>query len=146
MALNIPVNLMNKLAYVTQVQSTLTAADTTIVQPTPAGAGAYNSAANGGGNSAGRDNTAQTQRLSARAPAPNGDVMPDRAEPKSVVTAQGTPSMPLVLSHRSSATPAPSDTPERRLSELDRYAPPDPLPTAPILRAASAYAARMADL
>jgi len=30
----------------------------------------------------------------------------------------------------------------QRASELDRYAPPDPLPTAPILLAASAYAAR----
>jgi|GEM_PF-3727250 len=63
----------------------------------------------------------------------------DRAEPKSVVTAQTAPPQ-----KQSPDRPEQAQEGAGRPSELDRYAPPDPLPTAPILLAASAYAARRA--
>lgn len=135
MALNIPVNLMNATASVSQPTTTTETIDMTqTVQPASAGTGARNAASGGGGGYATADDSLPSKTFFAKRA---GTVTPDKAEPKSVVTAQTASTDKPTLPQTSQATQ--SDPP---VSELDRYAPPDPLPTAPILQAASNYAAK----
>jgi hypothetical protein len=148
MALNIPVNLMSTAAYITQTHAVASAADATVIRPASDSGGSRDTSADGGGGSTEQANKVRRALLSKRLAGPvNAPVpAPDKAEARSVVTAQGTPSMPALVtrdplnaggSNTASGVP---ETPHQ--SEMDRYAPPDPLPTAPILLAASAYAAR----
>lgn len=65
--------------------------------------------------------------------------VPARAEPKSLVNAQTIPS-PFVTVEPQPKSEQPAVL-AKTASELDRYAPPNPLPTAPILKLAESYAA-----
>lgn len=142
MALNIPVNLMAGIGAPTPSQ---TASDTssttdsmTAIQPAFAGADARGATADGESNFG--DSRQQTsQRLMQRM---QGDILleaPARAEPKSVVNAQ-TVSSPFVTVEPQQKSEQPAVL-AKTGSELERYAPPTPLPTAPILKLAESYAA-----
>ncbi|MGJ8597286.1 hypothetical protein [Sulfitobacter sp.] len=141
MALNIPVNLMNTAAPPIQSTGTGTLATDTVsvsaVQPTSAGANTRGTTADGGGLNKG---SAEQQALIFKQRAAHSDVKsPDKAEPKSVIAAQTQTDQPVRLTAEGApANPAPIGP---RQSELDRYAPPNPLPTAPILQFAASYAA-----
>lgn len=143
MALNIPVNLMNVLSTTTQPTQNNEMATVASVQPAKAGEGTQNAASHGNsGDSADRGGTAQFAAMLKKSSMASRTPLPDRAEPRSIVTAQGNPSEQT----EDQSVPAPAaeveDISSHRMSELDRYAPPDPLPTAPILRAATSYAAQ----
>ena len=141
MALNIPVNLMNTAAPPIQSSATSDAANSTntvtTIQPTSSSASTCDTGAEGGGMN--RESAQQKalmiqQRVTLRLPA-----APDKAEPKSVVAAQADrakPEQPIEKAETLTKTPD-----GLRQSELDRYAPPNPLPTAPILQLAASYAA-----
>lgn len=63
----------------------------------------------------------------------------DKAEPNSIVVAQtGAPNRAAPQSVAKAEQPMREVCPQ---SELDRFAPPNPLPTAPILQLAASYAA-----
>jgi hypothetical protein len=146
MALNILVNLMNTAAHMTQMQAVANtgAADTTAIRPASGSSGSRATSSGGGGdNNTSQGSSAQFALVSKRLSGMTALPAPDRAEAKSVVTAQGTPSMPVLTTPEDRGSRLDTVTP--RLTELDRYAPPDPLPTSPILQAASAYAARSQD-
>lgn len=176
MALNIPVNLMS-VAIPPPQQSVSAPADTAVssaaaVQPAAASSNTSNTFTNNGNGQGASGQQAQTAKQSA-APQPSR-AAPDKAEAKSVVTAQignspfsedGGLSAARRAAEANQATArtdalvksigaAPKETsitlekPEqeeaptaKRQSEIDRYAPPDPLPTAPILKAAESYSA-----
>jgi hypothetical protein len=138
MALNIPVNLMSTLAQPALISSGTSAA------PQAEGVGAVapmkstsHSRDSASGAGTGQDSNSQ-QMLMAHMRMTLS--VPDRAEPNSIVTAlTASPQPTPVRTERSQTT---SNTEGARPRELDRYAPPDPLPTAPILQAAASYAAR----
>lgn len=149
MALNIPVNLMNTAAppaQTTTVQpnavQTNGSSAVVAVQPASASSNSRGTANDGGGM---HRNSAEQQALMFKARTTQAPAKaPDRAAPNSIVTAQ-TRSAAQEPSGRaekaiSAPEPAPAHTTPRQ-SELDRYAPPNPLPTAPILQLAASYAA-----
>jgi hypothetical protein len=140
MALNIPVNLMSTVAPPTQAQSASSTADTgdaNIIQPAAKSADTRG-ASTGSGSNAGYGNG----HHKASIPRPEG------AEPKSVVSAQAQAASgnqadttketaigrAKALIASVAAAPASRDELADRPSKVDRYAPPDPLPTAPILK------------
>lgn len=167
MAVNLPINLMSKAAPPLQSQHLSGPSETgvTAVQPTAASA-ATRDASSGDTNGQG---SSQQQALTAKRPVPPppSQATPDNADAKSVVTAQtqNAPDDGLAAARRfaeanqqsartealiqsiSVAPKAPAlvaekketDAPKAQASELDRFAPPDPLPTAPILKAADSY-------
>lgn len=136
MALNIPVNLMN--AAVPQIQSigSQDALTITAIQPSAGSKGARGASSDGGGMN--RGSSAQQALLFPQ----RTTQAPDRATPKSVVTAQtqssGQEPTGVTTNGASPKILTPETPPQ---SELDRYAPPNPLPTAPILQFAASYAA-----
>jgi hypothetical protein len=139
MALNIPVNLMSTAVpnnHASGPAETGTAA-AGMVAPTAASARAGDTSPRSGGGEFGQGG-ADRQMLMAKLRSTLAVAQrPDGAEPTSILTAQTAPA-------KEQAPGGPAQTSEAapRSSELDRYAPPDPLPTAPILLAAAAYAAR----
>ncbi len=139
MALNIPVNLMSTavpFTHSSSVADMAAAAASLTVQPTSGGAGMGSATSGGtGGDGPSRGETAAFLRDSGT-PA----LQSDRAEAQSIVTAKIGPT-PKTDQASAQQTPA---APSLRASEIDRYAPPDPLPTAPILQAAASYAAAAA--
>ena len=137
MALNIPVNLMNTTVPPTQSADAKNTANLTAIQPTAGNTDATDArgTASDGMNRGSSEQLALIfQQRTTQAP--------DKADPKSVVTAQtqsdGQEPKQAVTEVELAKIPTP-DTP--RQSELDRYAPPNPLPTAPILQLAASYAA-----
>lgn len=144
MALNIPVNLMSTAAPALQTQTTSAATvDTAAIQPAGAAADTRG-ASTGGGNSAGSGTGQQTFLAPRKAPQPK----PDRAAPNSVVTAQAQSDLPAAQGAKPgmdiartkaftdsvAASAATNWQQMDRPKKVDRYAPPDPLPTAPILK------------
>jgi len=160
MALNIPINLMSVAA--SPAQHTTYRADpitgtgaSGAIQPAASSAGARGASTDGsngyGQGPAGQQALAAKNRQHMKAA--EDKPPPDRAEPKSIVTAQleNLPGATLVAFGADTERDQPEKSPEiasdivapeaapRRQSELDRFAPPDPLPTAPILLAAESY-------
>lgn len=119
MALNIPVNLMTAVTPLTQPPTTTTQNKiTTEVQPASDTMGAHNS---GMGNLANGTNSwheSKDEKSTARSP--------ENSQKSQSQKSQGASN--------------------QLQSELDRYAPPDPLPTAPILQAAASYAANKQEI
>lgn len=144
MALNIPVNLMATALPPTQAQTapdaTVNSTTLTSIQPASGGAASRGTASDGGAGSGANGSSAQQfQAVLRRAQSAPAQTTPDRAEPKSIVTAQTAPPQP-----KAAEQPAKAQTPQTEVtirSELDRFAPPNPLPTAPILQLAASYAA-----
>lgn len=138
MALNIPVNLMNTVASPNPVDGPNTVAVDTVtrntVQPASAGSSTQDTTSDGGGMN---NESNEQQALMFKQRLLN---TPDKAASKSVVEAQtdqpkqSAEVFPAPVEHR----PNIEDHPQ---SELDRFAPPNPLPTAPILQLAASYAA-----
>lgn len=138
MALNIPVNLMNTAAPPIQPSVANDEANTTAVtavQPTSGSATTHDTASDGGGMN--RESAQQQALIFQQRATLKLATTPDKAEPKSIVAAQTGGTEPAQPAEQTKAK-AP-DAP--RQSELDRYAPPNPLPTAPILQLAASYAA-----
>ncbi len=141
MALNIPINLMaGTVAPIPSPTASDTSSETdsvAAIQPASTSADARGATADGGLNSRGGSNQA-SQILMQRFQGGSLQDAPTRAEPKSVVAAQTTPSL-LVTTEPAPKTAQPAAL-TRTGAELDRYAPPNPLPTAPILKLAESYA------
>ncbi|MEH6646610.1 hypothetical protein [Sulfitobacter sp.] len=141
MALNIPVNLMSTIAPPTQAQSASntaeTGGDTNTIQPVA-------KSGNTRGASTGSDSNAGYGTAYHKASIPK----PEGAEPKSVVSAQAQAASgnqidtaketdiarTKALIASVAAAPATLNELADRPNKVDRYAPPDPLPTAPILK------------
>lgn len=176
MALNIPVNLMS--VAIPPPQSSAPAptdaavGGATAVQAATASTNSSSAFTNNGNGQGPSGQQAQTSKQSsASQPA---KVAPDKANAKSVVTAQiekrsadavgglttarrtaeanqaaaRTDAMLKTIGDAPKETSITLEKPEqdeapteKRQSEIDRYAPPDPLPTAPILKAAESYSA-----
>lgn len=141
MALNIPVNLMNTAAPPIQPNGPTNSASDSIsinaVQPASASANARGAASDGGGmnNNSAEQHALMFKQRMTQDPVP----IPNKAEPKSVVVAQtGAPKRTAPQSVQKAEQPTREARPQ---SELDRFAPPNPLPTAPILQLAASYAA-----
>ena len=141
MALNISVNLMSTVSPPKQAQSTanIAAAGADVNAIQPAGASAdTRGASTGSGADTGHGSAYQK----------SAKRQPDSAEPKSVIRAQAQADadsrtsaareMDIVrnkaLIDGIAATHTPVDELSERPNKVDRYAPPDPLPTAPILK------------
>ena len=147
MALNIPINLMGTNAAPATSQSSQSpnasgAEQNDAVQPAPPASAGSNAAEND--NSGGQPSNQQQTAITRR---------PPQAEPTSVLAAQIEPSKDdngltaarlsaeraqdaartKALIEAVAATPADSTSLLDRPTQVDRYAPPDPLPTAPIL-------------
>ncbi|WP_298859823.1 hypothetical protein [uncultured Sulfitobacter sp.] len=139
MALNIPVNLMNTSAppLQTATNSGAAIAAVTTIQPTTSSAGSSGNAFDGGGLNKGRSEQ-HALMLQQRTTQP-ATKTPTQAEPESIVAAQTQPE--TALQQTATELPQTSKQNASRQSELDRYAPPNPLPTAPILQLAASYAA-----
>lgn len=142
MAMNIPVNLMATAVPPTQVQTAAAIESVTasMIQPAMGSAGARGATADGGaGSSAGKGQAEQrVKALMQQSSSASAAITPDRAEPNSVVTAQASPASAQQKQPAEKASvPQVRQQPQ---SELDRYAPPNPLPTAPILQLAASYA------
>jgi hypothetical protein len=140
MALNIPVNLMNVVVPVSQSPAESSGGIAAIQPAAGSAANRNTSADSGSGFGAGNGGTDQQVLMSKLRATLAKTTTPDRAEPKSIVAAQTAP-----VAKESGTTPSQKtqSTSEPRVSELDRYAPPDPLPTAPILLAPSFYTAQL---
>ncbi len=141
MALNIPVNLMNTAAPPIQPSGPTNSASYSIsinaAQPASASANARSAASDGAGmnNSSTEQQALMFKQRMTQDPVP----LPDNAEPKSVAVAQtGAPNCAAPQSVEKVEQPMREVRPQ---SELDRFAPPNPLPTAPILQLAAPYAA-----
>lgn len=163
MALNIPVNLMSTSAPPAAAVSTVgtseagppTSAPTNTVQPTSESANSQASAedANTGGQ-ASTEQEAQTNKRPMSGPPSSS---PDNAQTQSIVAAQTTnvadsinaeglsqaraatepnqqDARTKALIQSISATASLPSAVLERTDKVDRYAPPDPLPTAPILK------------
>ena len=145
MALNIPVNLMSTA--IPPVQPTSAANSNSeisiaAIQPATTGADARGAATDGGGMN--NSNAEQKALMFKQRTTQGAASTPDKAEPKSVVTAQTTPTSLTPAASAPTQSVEKTKTPQaqnaRPQSELDPYAPPNPLPTAPILELAASYA------
>jgi hypothetical protein len=134
MALNIPVNLMSTVATQSQALNPSTDAvdASATIQPTNSSANARD-AASGGQTGGGNDLSAPTKG-SATERASDG-VNKKEAKQPDETTAHALVQKTMDANLERTAAKA-----EVYGSELDRYAPPNPLPTAPILQAAATYA------
>lgn len=114
------------------------------VQPTAAGTDMKSSANGSGGGTTSSQGSPeqQAQTIKPRRVMPQSKT-PNRAEPASVLGAQTKSKRDVAQSDKEMATvqgmdlertKALIDPVQDRPNRLDRYAPPDPLPTAPILR------------
>ncbi len=136
MALNIPVNLMNTVTPLSQPPTAVgTEPSVAPIQPASGSADTRNNAS----DDSGARSSEQQALLSKRMPSTGTADTPNRAEATSIVTAQVTPKGDPSKQEQPAQTPKQASA---RQSEIDRYAPPDPLPTAPILQAAASYAAK----
>lgn len=153
MALNIPVNLMGGATPPPQSQpsgeaSSDSSADNT-VQPTQESASSNGAATNDNSNGKGSSEQ-QAQTTRPRTTATNTPSDPSNADPTSIVSAQSADEQ-LATARRSAeyaqnvartkamiesvaATPAANSALLDQPQKVDRYAPPDPLPTAKILK------------
>lgn len=141
MALNIPFNLASIAAAQSQQQGmaagAASAAKTATVQPAASGADTRG-AASDGEHSKGQG--AGQHWLQLAKPRTSMMATPDRAAPTSIVSAQtqdqhNKAALQSGPKYDSAATSsAASDSTTHRPDRVDRYAPPDPLPTAPILK------------
>lgn len=142
MAFNIPVNLMASLVASapspTASDTSSTASSVAAIQPASAAASARGATGDGRSNSTASERKT-SQMFMQRVQSGVLQDAPTHAEPKSVVYAQAKRS-PLVMVE---TQPKTEEAAVRTMtgSELDRYAPPNPLPTAPILKLAESYAA-----
>ncbi len=151
MALNIPFNLASITTLQSQPNSmaaiVASAAKVTTVQPAGSGADTRGATSDGAGD---RGQSGGTHWLQMSKPRTPMMVKPDRATPTSVVNAQtqGGHSAEIAQARAtfdSAATaPATNESIEDRPNKVDRYAPPDPLPTAPILKHRAAAALKQA--
>lgn len=147
MAYTMPVNLMTTAAPATAAHSNLSGiADVnaqTAVQPAPASTGSQSAASdhNTGGQASSQQQALLHQSASLTS------AQPDKAESQSIVTAQSTtaaqpaaanqehsPALEKAMVDGLAATQPESAMQSERVEKLDRYAPPDPLPTAPVLK------------
>lgn len=149
MALGLPINLMSVAAPPTQSTSAPAVTDSTAVQPAKSTGDTQDTSA-GDSNSNTGNGSAQQQAFPARTAT---QAKPDRAAPNSVVSAQAQSDQDATLAAARrqaergvdiartkalidsvAATPATGSALLERPNKVDRYAPPDPLPTAPILK------------
>ena len=144
MAMDLPVNLMSTVAQLNHVlnpvHSDTTALGLGAVQPAKVGADAQGADS----HTARQDHPQQPGFLFQQNRTAAGEQTAlDRAYPKSVFAAQ---TVPVEFNVQNTETgPSQTEMPPRT-SEIDRYAPPNPLPTAAILQAATVYAAKRAAL
>jgi len=141
MAFGLPFNLVSMTAVLSQpnTQVTLHADSTraTTVQPSTSGTGTQGAASDGAHN---RNQSGATDWPRMPRAQTSLTVTPDRAASKSVINAQIHLRQPTQTAHPQAKfdslgiTPATDYVMTDLPRKVDRYAPPDPLPTAPILR------------
>lgn len=147
MAYTMPVNLMTTAAPATAAQSNLSGIANinaqTAVQPAPASTGSQSAASDH--NTGGQASNQQQALIYKRATLTSAQL--NKAEPQSVVTAQSATAAqqtalkqePNAALEKAMVDSLAATQPEtagqsERVEKLDRYAPPDPLPTAPVLK------------